>query len=58
MNYKEGPHPEPEESYSRQLDRMVCEQEKPYGYTSSPPPADSGDFNTYQYDQKYGAKRG
>lgn len=33
------------ESYSRQLDERVCEQEMPYGYTSSPPPADTGDYD-------------
>jgi hypothetical protein len=33
------------ESYSRQLDERVMEQEMPYGYTTAPPPADTGDFN-------------
>lgn len=33
------------ESYSRQLDERVLEQEMPYGYTSPPPPADTGDYN-------------
>lgn len=33
------------ESYSRQLDERVLMQEMPYGYTSEPPPADTGDFN-------------
>lgn len=35
----------PPESYSRQLDDKVAAQEMPYGYTSSPPPADTGDFD-------------
>jgi hypothetical protein len=29
----------PEDSYSRQLDRRVADQEYPYGYTSNEPPA-------------------
>jgi hypothetical protein len=33
------------ESYSRQLDERVLEQEMPYGYTSPPPPADTGDYD-------------
>jgi len=33
------------ESYSRQLDERVLMQEMPYGYTSPPPPADTGDYN-------------
>lgn len=33
------------ESYSRQLDERVLEQEMPYGYELPPPPADTGDFN-------------
>lgn len=33
------------ESYSRQLDERVAEQEMPYGYTSEPPPADTGDYD-------------
>jgi len=33
------------ESYSRQLDERVLMQEMPYGYTTEPPPADTGDFN-------------
>lgn len=37
----------PPESYSRQLDERVAAQEKPYGYTVSPPPADTGDYDQY-----------
>jgi hypothetical protein len=33
------------ESYSRKLDERVLMQERPYGYTSEPPAADTGDFN-------------
>ena len=33
------------ESYSRQLDDRVALQEKPYGYTMSPPPADTDDYD-------------
>lgn len=33
------------ESYSRQLDERVLEQEMPYGYTTPPPPADTGDYD-------------
>lgn len=33
------------ESYSRQLDERVFMQEMPYGYTTEPPPADTGEFN-------------
>ncbi len=36
----------PPESYSRQLDERVAAQEMPYGYTSPPPPADTGDYDT------------
>ena len=35
-------HPE---SASRALDNMVAKEEMPYGYTDSPPPADSGNFD-------------
>lgn len=34
------------DSYSRQLDKRVAISEKPYGYDMSPPPADTGDYNT------------
>lgn len=33
------------ESYSRQIDEQVSMQEMPYGYVTSPPPADTGDFD-------------
>jgi hypothetical protein len=36
----------PQESYSRRLDEMVAREEKPYGYNDSPPPADTGDYNS------------
>jgi hypothetical protein len=40
------------ESYSRQIDERVFHQEMPYGYESSPPPADTGDFNQYKLESK------
>ncbi len=39
------PHPTPPESYSRQLDERVAASELPYGYTFSPPAADTGDYD-------------
>lgn len=50
----------PPESYSRQLDNMVAAQEMPYGYTQSPPPADSGDYNMKAKESKkeYSPKKG
>ncbi len=33
------------ESYSRQLDERVAMTEKPYGYVTPPPAADTGDFD-------------
>lgn len=48
------------ESESRMLDQSVQFQEMPYGYTSNPPPADTGDFNQSRLESKiqYGMKRG
>lgn len=40
------------DSYSRQLDEKVCKEEMPYGYTNSPPPADTGDFDQYKLESK------
>ena len=37
----------PPESYSRELDEKVAAQEMPYGYTISPPPADTRDYDQY-----------
>ncbi len=45
-------HAVPEQSYSRELDSRVQSQERPYGYSENPPPADSGDFNTRKYETK------
>jgi hypothetical protein len=48
------------ESYSRMLDEIVSHQEMPYGYTTEPPPADTGDFDqrriesNKQYPKKHG----
>jgi len=33
------------DSYSRQLDKQVSNQERPYGYDTPPPSADTHDFN-------------
>lgn len=40
------------ESYSRQIDERVLLQEMPYGYTSEPPPADTGDFDQMRIETK------
>ena len=40
------------ESYSRQLDERVAMQEMPYGYVSSPPPADTGDYDQRRLESK------
>ncbi len=40
------------ESYSRKLDERVLIQEMPYGYTSEPPPADTGDFDQSRLESK------
>ena len=41
-----------EESYSRKLDERVAMEEMPYGYSTSPPPADTGDFNQSKLEDK------
>ncbi len=48
------------ESYSRQLDERVLMQEKPYGYTTEPPPADTGDFDQARLESKkaYAVRKG
>lgn len=45
-------HTEPQESYSRQLDATVYRQELPYGYTFSPPAADTHDYKEREYETK------
>ena len=45
MQSFDWPHPIPPDSYSREIDHRVCMQEMPYGYTSEPPAADTGDFD-------------
>lgn len=40
------------ESYSRRLDERVAMEEMPYGYTSEPPPADTGDFDQARIETK------
>jgi hypothetical protein len=49
LNYK---HSVPPNSYSRELDSTVQAEEMPYGYTASPPPADTGDFNQQRLESK------
>ena len=48
------------ESFSRQLDESVLARERPYGYTSPPPPADTGDFDQARLESKveYAPKKG
>ena len=48
------------ESYSRMLDERVAHQERPYGYTNEPPPADTGNFNqrALESNKQYGMKKG
>ena len=50
----------PPESYSRMLDDQVAREEEPYGYTNSPPPADTGDFNQERLNchKQYPMRRG
>lgn len=45
------------ESYSRQIDERVARQEMPYGYTNSPPPADTGDFDQAKLECSYAGQR-
>jgi len=40
------------ESYSRQIDEEVLILEMPYGYTSEPPPADTGDYDITRLNSK------
>lgn len=48
-------HPVPEDSYSRELDSRVQAEERPYGYSEDPPPADSGNFDmrSRESDKQY-----
>jgi hypothetical protein len=45
-------HPVPENSYSRELDSRVQEQEMPYGYSDHNAPADTGDYNEKSHESK------
>jgi len=49
----------PPESESRKLDQKVAREEMPYGYTSPPPPADTGDYDSGRLDsdKQYRPKR-
>ena len=48
------------ESYSRQIDERVFIEEMPYGYTTEPPAADTGDFDQKRLETKnqYSMRRG
>lgn len=35
----------PPQSYSRQMDSRIWMEERPYGYSESPPPADTGNYD-------------
>jgi hypothetical protein len=48
-NYK---HPVPPNSFSRELDSRVQAEEMPYGYTTEPPAADTGDFDQKRLESK------
>lgn len=45
-------HSTPPNSYSRELDSRVMSQEMPYGYETSPPPADTQDFDQRRLESK------
>ncbi len=42
----------PPESYARKINRHVCLEEMPYGYTESPPPADTGNYDQRALETK------
>lgn len=42
----------PEDSYSRYLDRKVRMEERPYGYNTPPPPADSHDYDVGRHESR------
>lgn len=48
------------ESYSRKIDERILIQEMPYGYTTEPPAADTGDFDQrrLESDNQYSLRRG
>ena len=48
------------ESESRKLDQIVMAEEMPYGYTTNPPAADTGDFNQRRLEdnKQYGMRKG
>ena len=54
MHYSESRgHPAPEESYSREMNYRICQEEMPYGYTTPPPPADTGDYDQKKLEQHF-----
>lgn len=50
----------PSESYSRQLDEKVAREEMPYGYSTVPPAADTGDYDQRKLEsgKQYGVRKG
>ena len=48
------------ESYSRQIDERVMAQEMPYGYTNTPPSADTGDYDQRRLEsnKQYAMRKG
>lgn len=53
-------HAVPENSYSRELDSRVQAEERPYGYSTGEPAADTGDYDQHRLESKkeYSPKRG
>lgn len=53
-------HPTPPDSYSRELDMKVQAEEMPYGYTTPPPSADTGNFDQQAKESRkeYPLKKG
>jgi len=45
MDYFSDEFMGPPQSYSRKMDERIWAQEKPYGYTAEPPPADTRNFD-------------
>ena len=52
---KHAPGSKIPDSFSRDLNDLVAATEMPYGYTNSPPPADSGEYDQrkLESDKRY-----
>ena len=50
----------PSESYSREIDKRVAKEEKPYGYSENPPAADTGNFDQrcLESNKQYTTRKG